>query len=237
MSRSLPHPNPTFFTIVLTGFVNVTSLIKISHIVGSYASFFSINQCITPLSGFFGNVNSCTTLFACRAFFKFFKVGTYSIPLTAYHIPTFFASLYVSLLRMQTRNRWEQSLFILICLLSPLLCMALFLVHPVGSQAALYTIYWIIPPLVALSKTRSLFLQALGTTCTAHAFGSVIQLYTHSLHPKILISLIPQVALERLFFASGIAVCVILTQIIIHTYRLYLFSFTSKALAYTTTQP
>ncbi len=87
----------------------------------------------------------------------------------------------------------------------PLLCMALFIAHPVGGQAWYYSLYWLVP-VFALFLPQKLFLRSLGATFTAHALGSVIWLYTFQSTPAFWLALIPVVAFERLLFASGISV-------------------------------
>lgn len=83
------------------------------------------------------------------------------------------------------------------------LCIALFLVHPIGQQAWLYPLIWLIPFFATFSKKR-LILNSLGTTFTAHAVGSTIFLYAFGLTPQIWLGLIPVVLIERGFFTVGI---------------------------------
>ncbi|MFH1447660.1 MAG: hypothetical protein ABIG39_02245 [Candidatus Micrarchaeota archaeon] len=87
----------------------------------------------------------------------------------------------------------------------PLLCMAAFMFHPIGGQAWLYSLYWLIPVAAAYLPNR-LFLRSLGATFTAHAIGSTLWLYTFETTPAFWMMLIPIVAFERLMFASGITV-------------------------------
>ncbi|MFH1470111.1 MAG: hypothetical protein ABIF01_00015 [Candidatus Micrarchaeota archaeon] len=87
----------------------------------------------------------------------------------------------------------------------PLGCMALFALHPVGGQAWIYSLYWLIPVIAAFFPER-LVGRALGATFTAHAVGSVAYLYMFQSTPAFWLALIPVVAVERLLFASGISV-------------------------------
>lgn len=86
----------------------------------------------------------------------------------------------------------------------PLICIALFIMHPVGGQAWLYSLYWLIPVLAVFWKDN-LFINSVGTTLTAHAVGSVAFLYLFSTTPSFWLALIPVVAFERFSFAVGIA--------------------------------
>lgn len=101
-------------------------------------------------------------------------------------LPTLFASLYWStesaLLRVGV----------------PLLCMILFMVHPVGFYAAPYTLFWLIP-IGAYFYTDNRLLTAMASTFMAHAIGSVMHLYMiGTLSSSMWLSLIPIVMVERL---------------------------------------
>ena len=87
--------------------------------------------------------------------------------------------------------------------LIPLACIILFNLHPVGRQAWLYSMLWLIPVSAAFLKKR-LILNSLGATFTAHAVGSTIFLYAFQLTPAIWMGLIPVALMERGFFAFGI---------------------------------
>jgi hypothetical protein len=87
----------------------------------------------------------------------------------------------------------------------PLVCMAMFIAHPIGAQAWYFSLYWLIPVLATFFPER-LFGRSLGATFTAHAVGSVLWLYTFQTTPVFWLALIPIVAFERLMFALGISV-------------------------------
>ena len=86
-----------------------------------------------------------------------------------------------------------------------LACMAAFIAHPVGAQAWVYSLYWLVPA-IALALPEHLFLRSLGSTFTAHSIGSVVWLYAFPSTPAFWLALIPVVAFERLLFASGISI-------------------------------
>mgnify|MGYP005850637513 CR=1 FL=1 len=83
------------------------------------------------------------------------------------------------------------------------ICIALFLLNPIGRQAWMYFAIWLIPFIASFFKNK-LILNSLGATFTAHAIGSVIFLYAFGLTPAIWISLIPVVLIERGAFTVGI---------------------------------
>ncbi len=84
-----------------------------------------------------------------------------------------------------------------------LACMIAFWAHPVGRQAWVYALYWLIP-IVATFKKDSLALNSLGATFTAHCIGSIGFLYVIPTTPELWISLIPIVFMERALMAGGI---------------------------------
>jgi hypothetical protein len=79
--------------------------------------------------------------------------------------------------------------------------MAAFIIHPVGSSAPLYTLYWLIPAVISLSGCSSVFLRSLASTFVAHAIGSIIWLHTHTITADMWNGLIGVVWAERMLFA------------------------------------
>lgn len=174
-----------------TSLVKLSSFLKVSFIVGSWAAFFSATSIVTPLVGAFTGIGGTIVVFAMSMIVRLLVSGTMPFIFLAYHIPGLCASAYFA------------STSIMIRMLLPLACMVLFLAHPVGGQVWAYTLYWLIPVVLYFLKKDSLFLTALGSTFTAHAVGSVIWLYANPMTPEAWLALIPVVAVERLVFASG----------------------------------
>jgi hypothetical protein len=110
---------------------------------------------------------------------------------SAFYVPGFFAAWY-----------WASS-SIGIRLLVPMVCMVLFLCHPVGAVAWLYAMYWWIPILLYGMKKNNLVSTAFGSTFVAHAVGSVIWLYTVPMAASTWLALIPVVLIERIVFVIG----------------------------------
>ncbi len=160
---------------------------KISPIIGSRFSFFSLADSLTPLAG----ADGLSLLFG--AFFSrmIISQGIFSIPLKVllYRMPGFFASL-----------AWAYPGKILWVGL-PAACMVAFIVHPIGMFVIPYTFYWLIPIAIYFSGRRTIFLQSLATTFVAHAVGSVVWLYMKEIPAIMWWNLIPVVAAERLFNA------------------------------------
>jgi len=110
----------------------------------------------------------------------------------------------------------------------PLICLVLFVLHPEGRQAWYYSLYWLIPIASVFAK-RSLVLNSLGATFTAHALGSVAFLYAFNLPAEVWTALIPVVFLERMMFTGGTVVSyVFLNSLINLTARIPGFSFLER---------
>lgn len=173
----------------------VARLFKLSFILGSKAAFFSFNQALAPSIGFFASPVVALSVYLLRACSALLFLGISPLSALVYHIPSFCAALYLS----STSKSWK--------IVLPLICMITFVMHPVGSQASVYALYWLIPITIALVPTRSIYLQALGSTFTAHAVGSVLWLFTHNLTAYQWQALIGIVWAERLLFAGCITAC------------------------------
>ena len=189
--------------ILATSIIGFSALFKIQYIIGSKLAFFSGINILGPLSGTLG-------VFGSLALFVTYCLRSVLIHglnfnlahlITAYHIPTILASAY-----------WS-SAHALIRFFTPLLCILLFIVHPIGAQAWYYSLYWLMPMALYVFPQRTIFAQALGSTFIAHATGSIIYLYTMPIAAQTWIALIPIVLIERLLFASGMTLVYYLAQI------------------------
>src|SRR5579859_4249694 len=192
---------PIFFIHVVLSLIVLllANFFKVSYIIGSKMAFFSATDFVLPVVGAFGGTTFIISLFSLRSLVSSFN------PLYALleHMPTLSGSLYWS----------TQS--IIIRLLLPLLCIALFLIHPVGIQAYAYSFYWFIPVLLYLCKADGIMAQAVGSTFVVHAVGSIIWLYTVPMNAAQWWALIPIVAVERCVSAIGMVVCYHLYNVIL----------------------
>lgn len=178
---------------LITILAKVGGILKVSFIFGSFAAFFSISSMLLPLSGAFGGILGSSLLFGVGLLLRIFTGSVLSFKILAYHIPGYFASAY-----------WARPTKLLSVML-PLLCMALFIAHPVGFAVAPYTFYWFIPILLGFVTRKSIFMHSISSTFIAHAVGSVIWLYATPMTPEFWYALIPMVAVERLVMAIGMA--------------------------------
>ncbi len=182
-------------SIILYTVTKLASIFKVSCIIGSYTAWFSMLALVMPLTGAWAGIAGSSTVFGLGLIVRMLMTG-FSLPLhyLAYHIPGLFAAYY-----------WASpSWLIRVCV--PVSCMILFIVHPVGSQAWPYAMYWWIPVALTMGNQKSLFSLALGSTFTAHAVGSVIWLYTMPMAAAHWLGLIPVVCVERFTFAFGMVI-------------------------------
>ncbi len=188
-SKQLLSFMPFFLSSKLFG------LFKVSFMIGSYTAFFSAANCFVPLTGAFCGMAGSTMLFGVAMLARMALYGGL-LPLSylVHFVPGMVAGYYFA-----SRSVW-------IRLLIPMLCMALFLLHPVGGAVWGYALYWLIPIGLYFLNSNHLFLTALGSTFTAHAVGSIIWLYTVPMDTFAWQILIPVVLIERLLFAGGMVV-------------------------------
>ncbi|MEW6328953.1 MAG: hypothetical protein AB1468_02425 [Candidatus Micrarchaeota archaeon] len=182
------------FALLFGALVLVGDRINFSTILGAPNQYFTLFQFFGPVAGgFLGPlVGVVSVLLAEVVSFVLNAKETSALNLLRL-TPMLFGAYYFGV-----ASKKNYAAFV------PLACMALFILHPVGSQVWYYSLYWLIPAAAALFPSR-LFLRSLGATFTAHAIGSTIFLYTIPTAPSLWLTLIPIVAYERLMFAGGIA--------------------------------
>ena len=178
------------FSIIFTVLGLLAFQISIDRIVGSGQNF-TLFEFLGPIGGMFlGPILGAVSAFFVRAL----NVIIFHQPLDLLTIirflPAMLAAVYFGLQQKKT------------AIIFPI-CILLFILNPIGRQAWMYSLIWLIPFVATFAKKR-LILNSLGATFTAHAVGSVIFLYSFGLTPAIWISLIPVVFIERGIFTIGI---------------------------------
>lgn len=158
---------------------------SLSHVIGLKAV--SLSAGLTPLIGFFSDVNSALLVYLVRTA-SILSVAP-SMGACSLYLPTLCGTLYLS-----TQSR-------LLKVGIPLVSILLFLNHPVGFISWTYTLYWIPPLLLGFLTIKSIFLRAVASTLTTHAVGSVLWIYMHQTSPMYWQTLINIVWLERLIYA------------------------------------
>src|SRR6266436_5467167 len=111
------------------GIAKISGLMKISFLVGSQMVWFSATNSVLPLAGAFGGVMGSGLVFLIRQLIHLIFFKTVSLSFLAFCIPGLCASLY-----------WATHHYA-IRLLLPIACMGLFIIHPIGSQAFIYSSY------------------------------------------------------------------------------------------------
>ncbi len=193
-------------TVIL---LQIVSHFKVNCVFGSQIAIFSGINFFGPLLGIWLGMPLAVGLLIGRAFIKSFFMSNFLFTPLAYHIPTICASTFF----LPGKRLFK--------IMIPLLCMFLFIIHPVGQQAFWYSAFWLIPMVLAFIPERSLFLTALGSTFTAHAVGSVLWLYWVPMSAETFALLMPIVLFERIVYASG--------MVIIHQAVSYFSGFTLHA--------
>ncbi|MBU0636355.1 hypothetical protein KKE06_04990 [Candidatus Micrarchaeota archaeon] len=184
-----------FFVLLFSCLVLIGSQINFSQVLGANNQFFTLFQFFGPIAGSILGpiVGAGSVLLAEIA--NFLMVGKeVSLINLARLAPMLVAAYYFG---VSKRKDWS--------IIVPVFAMALFMLHPVGSQAWMYALYWLIPIGVRVFAPNRLFFKSLGATFMAHSVGSVIWLYALPSTPELWLLLIPIVALERCLFALGIS--------------------------------
>lgn len=177
-------------TLGILSAVTLARLLPFNWIIGSKFAMFSWSSVFAPvLATQFG-------LVAVGGFLLSKKLWTTSLLLSLCHRLPLFVSA-----RAFVRQDFLTTVIV------PPLCMMLFMVHPVGAQAWMYSLYWLIP--VALYQMDyGSWSRALSASFVAHAVGSVVWLYTGLItSPAVWLALIPVVVCERLLMSLAIVVC------------------------------
>lgn len=178
------------FLLIFTVLGLVAFQISISQIIGSSQSF-TLFELLGPTGGMFlGPILGAVSVFFVRALNIVILHQPLDFLTVIRFLPSVLAAVYFGLNQKK------------IAVIFPI-CIALFLLNPIGRQAWLYSMIWLIP-FVATFWKRNLILNSLGATFTAHAVGSTIFLYSFGLTPAIWLALIPVVFIERGIFTIGI---------------------------------
>lgn len=123
------------------------------------------------------------------------------------YVPILFASCYFGRVVKKSRDPFRY------LITTPAACIALFVLHPIGAQVWYFSLYWLIPIIIAVASNiidyrlhdiPKTYLYALGATFIDHCVGSVMFLYAYNIPAIYWNMAIPFVIIERLLFAGGI---------------------------------
>ncbi|OIP96481.1 hypothetical protein AUK40_04930 [Candidatus Wirthbacteria bacterium CG2_30_54_11] len=204
-SKAAAKQNILAFVIcVALGFVALQ--IPFTHIIGTTRSFTLFDLLAPAMGALWGmTVGLASVLFI--NLFNLVMTGDYSTGALIRLVPVLFGVYYFA--RRSRASAWVG-----------IVCMVLFIAHPVGRQAWMYSLYWLIPLFTQLLGRKNAALSALGATFTQHAVGGVAFLYAYSFTPAYWKALIPVVAGERLVLAIGITVSYVVLQSVVSALKL-----------------
>ncbi len=183
------------FLLLFSAAVIVADRINFSKALGAENQYFTLFQFMGPIAGgFLGAMAGALSVLLAEIISFIYLGKAFELINVLRLAPMLFAALYFA---KYAKGKLLQAT-------APLICMALFMLHPIGSQAWQYSLYWLIPAAVLLLP-ENLFLRSLGSTFTAHSIGGIIWLYLIPTTPAFWMALIPIVAFERILFALGIS--------------------------------
>ena len=168
---------------------------RLSFVWGTQKYFFSLLVILLPLVGVLFKTKRSVGLvgfyFGIKALFGLF-------PFTL-GLPSLCAAANWSAHTSQSKFAGLKKFLLGVVL--PLICMAIFIAHPVGRQAWAYSFYWLIPVSLYFFPNKSVFTISLSSSFIAHAVGSIFWLFLMPISSERWLALIPIVAVERLLFA------------------------------------
>jgi hypothetical protein len=190
------------FVFLFVLFVFIGKRINFSALVGADNQFFTLFQFFGPIAGgFLGLFGVVAVLFA--QIIDMLVVGkAFTLVNVVRLAPMLFGALFFGLVW----KKRELNRFVLVSV--PVICIVLFVMHPVGGTVWYFSLYWLIPVIVALLPNKvpgKLLWRSYGATFMAHAVGGAIWVWTVPMAAEQWIALIPIVAFERFLFGLGIA--------------------------------
>ncbi len=189
------------FSIIFTILGLLAFRVSIDHIIGSSQNF-TLFEFLGPIGGMFlGPVLGATSALAVSLLNLIIFHKSLNLLAVALFLPPIMAATYFGLKQKIT------------AIVFPI-CIVLFWLNPIGRQAWIYPLIWLIPLFATFLKKRLIF-NSLGATFTAHAVGSIIFLYMFGLTPAIWMALIPVVFIERGIFTVGIWTSCIVFNIVL----------------------
>lgn len=195
-----------FFAIFLSFLFLALSQIKFAPILGTKMKF-SLAVFLGPtLPKIFGGFLGTSIIFLTQIFGTI--LGIFKFEGTK-DIFTFFPIVFGGIFFAKIFKKEKKVLFL------PLICILMFILHPIGRKVWFYSLFWIIPLILFFFKIPklSLFSNSLATAFVDHAVGSVIYLYLLSIPAHFWIEAIPHTILERIFIGAGISLCYILEKV------------------------
>lgn len=190
LTTILSHYSFICKTLFFTSVLKLASFLKVSFIIGSYISFFSLTPILAPLAGAYNGLLGAALLLLFSSALKIISGASLSFAhLALMGIPSFCAGLVWT-----SQGR-------LVSLIIPIISAIAYLANPESS--VIYALLWLIPLVIAVTNKKNIFLSALTSTMVAHAVGSVIWAYSVPMTQHAWLALTPLALVERIIFASA----------------------------------
>lgn len=194
-----------FFSIMFASLFIVLTKVKLTPIIGTQLSF-SASVMFGPIISKFVGITFGTASILISHFFGVI-VGIYKIKsIVSYFIflPIICAGIYFArIFKSEKKLVWL-----------PIICISLFILHPIGNSVWFYSLFWTIPIIITIEKERiekivknyaaKVYLYSLGTAFVDHAVGSTLFLYFMNIPKEAWLMAIPLTIIERLIIAFGI---------------------------------
>lgn len=171
-------------------------------LIGAAFAHLSLGAAMVPLAGFYGGtVGSLVAGFFTLTIATLLH-GSLSLASLALYVPGIIGGLFFANSSQVTNSsRLVKSLFFIAS-------MFLFWVNPVGQQAFLYPLLWVLPLVLVLINQQSLFARALVSAFAVHAVGACWWLYTMPMNAALWHGMMPLVVVERVMQALFMMVVV-----------------------------
>ena len=191
------------FLLLFILLVYLSNKVNFSALVGEPNQFFTLYQFFGPVAGgFLGSIFGTIAVLLAQLI-DFVIVGKQASLINIVRLaPMVFAAIYFAVYAEKTtKNKMIQ-------IIIPIICIAAFILHPIGRQVWFFSLYWLIPIVGALIPEKwrgALLWRSYGATFTAHAVGGTLWIYSVPMTAEAWSALIPIVAFERFLFGAGIA--------------------------------
>lgn len=174
-----------------------------SFLIIMLAKFTPLSFIVGSQGAFFSGITTICLLTARHSSLGFFLFALMPVKILSLNSLFLFFCSRISLLVAGWSYRFSS---IVTAVFVPIICLVLFVIHPVGQQAWPYALYWLFPIIIYFLKNENIFLRALQAVFIAHAIGSIIWLYVYQIEAGVWMGLIPLVAYERLLMALGVVI-------------------------------
>lgn len=189
----------TLIFIALFAIIGFLALqVPLSTLVGSQAKFTLFDLLAPTVGAFIGILPAAAAILIVQAINTLLHGGFVDVASFIRPFPLLFGAFYFA-----KKSRFS--------LLTSIVAIILFNLHPVGRSVWYYSLFWVIPLVMHPLYNRFLFARSLGATFTAHAVGGALWMWTFNLPASFWQGLIPVVITERLVFALGISIVYVMT--------------------------